>query len=914
MGERGAPVAEFCADLKQLQQRSGLGRSVLARRLSFSRSQLYDVLDGRISRPPDWDRLVEPLVRACTGDDGQAVLIWRQRHDILVEVYHQLRQQEPADRSGSSPTVVPAQLPADVHDFSGRDTELAELDRLLAPGRPQSRTAGGSEAAPLCVVSGTAGVGKTALVRRWAQRARRSFPDGQLYVDLRGYDPEQPLSAGDALARFLRALGCSGLDIPHELDERAAAYRSMLAGRRVLVVLDNARTVEQVHPLLPGESTCRVVVTSRDSLPGLVARYGARRLELDLLPMSDAVALLRSLVGERVSTDLAAAAELVKLCAWLPLALRVAAELAIVRADTSIAELAADLQDEQYRLDLLDAGGDSRTAVRGVFSWSYRHLTADQARSFRLIGLSPGADIDIFAAAACIGNDVEQARRVLNQLARTHLVTRAGADRFGMHDLLRTYATELAGIEDSTEERTAALTRLLDQYLATSAAAMDILVPSEKPHRPYVSVPDTPGPPVNTARAAISWLDGERVNLVAGCIYAAGHDLPDYATRLAATLFRYFDFGGHYVDAVSAHSHALHAARSMGDLAAEAEALTNLGGVHWRQGRHRQALDHLDQALPIALNSGNRTREAIALTHLGVVHWHLSNYADAAGHLQRGLRLFGELEDRVGAAISLSCLGLVLWRQGRFVDAADHGQQALILFTEVGDRFGAARARANLGVLAWRRGDHQQALDHLQQALELCGDSHRACAAFVLTYLGLVHGRQGHDELAVEQHRCALAVATEIGDRHVQAIALTNFGTTLVEQGRYDAAVAHHQQAVDLFGELGDRAGEAEALNGVGHACCVTDPGRARPLLAVALAIATEIGERYQQARAHHGLANTHPAGTAESRQHWRHARDSYTDLGLEVEAAEVRSILAALDPPDGNSTNATRPDDQPPA
>ncbi|MGI9002320.1 MAG: ATP-binding protein [Pseudonocardia sp.] len=737
------------------------------------------------------------------------------------------------------------------------------------------------------MVSGTAGVGKTALALRWAQRARPSFPDGQLYVDLRGYDHEQPLSAGDALARFLRALGRSGLDIPHELDERAAAYRSILAGRRMLVVLDNASTVEQVYPLLPGESTCRVVVTSRDSLPGLVARHGARRLELDLLPMSDAVALLRSLVGERVSTDLAAANELVKRCAGLPLALRVAAELAVARADTSIAELAADLQDEQHRLDMLDAGGDVRTAVRGVFSWSYRHLTADQARSFQLIGLSPGPDIDTFAAAACIGSDVGQARRVLNQLARTHLVTLAGADRFGMHDLLRAYATELAGVENSAEERTGALTRLFDHYLATSAAAMDILVPSEKSYRPHVAGPGAPGPAVNNIRDATDWLDKERVNLVASCVYAAAHGLPGYATQLAATLFRYFDFGGHYVDALTAHSHALHAARSVGDLAAEAEALTNLGGVHWRQGRHRQALDYLDRALPIALDSRDCIREAVTLTHLGIVHWHLSNYAEAAGYLQRGFHLFDELKERTGAAISLSCLGLVLWRQGRFVDAADHGQRALVLFTEVGDRFGAARVLANLGVLAWRCGEHQQAVAHLHQALDLCKDSHQACTACALTYLGLVHGRQGRADVASEHHQRALVIATEIGDRNVQAITLTNLGTTLFEQGKYDAAIEHHEQAVDLFRELGDRAGEAEALNGVGHALCVIDPSRARPFLVAALALATEIGERYQQARAHHGLAGTHPAETAEFRLHRRRACDLYAELGLEIEAAE---------------------------
>ena len=306
---------------------------------------------------------------------------------------------------------VPAQLPADVAAFTGRDVELAELDLLLtgAAGSAETLAAVGrpaisdAAAVPIMVLAGTAGVGKTALAVRWARRAAAAFPDGQLYVNLRGYDPGAPVAPADALAGFLRALGLAGEDIPAGEDERAAAYRSLLDGRRMLVVLDNAASVEQARPLLPGSPSCLVVVTSRDSLAGLVARHGARRLALDMLPAADAIGLLRTLIGDRVDAEPDAAAELAAQCARLPLALRVAAELAAASPDSRLAELAGELAGEQRRLDLLDAGGDERTAVRGVFSWSYRHLPAAAARAFRLIGLHPGPDLDAYAVAALTG-------------------------------------------------------------------------------------------------------------------------------------------------------------------------------------------------------------------------------------------------------------------------------------------------------------------------------------------------------------------------------------------------------------------------------------------------------------------------------------------------------------------------------
>ncbi|MPZ29228.1 MAG: AfsR family transcriptional regulator, partial [Micromonosporaceae bacterium] len=300
--------------------------------------------------------------------------------------------------------------------------------------------------------------GKTALAVHWAHRVRDRFPDGQLYVNLRGYDPDQPVAPADALARFLTGLGVAGPDVPLELEDRAARYRSEVAGRRMLVVLDNAATVEQVRPLLPGTGKCLVAVTSRDSLAGLVAVDGAHRLDLDLLPPRDAVALLRRLVGERVDAEPEAALTLVDQCARLPLALRVAAELAASRPAVPLAELVAELSDRQRRLELLDAGGDPHAAVRVVFSWSIRRLSPETARTFRLLGLHPGPDFDPYAAAALADTTLEQAGRELEQLVRAHLIHTTAPARYAMHDLLRIYAIQLVTEEDSDTDRQAALT------------------------------------------------------------------------------------------------------------------------------------------------------------------------------------------------------------------------------------------------------------------------------------------------------------------------------------------------------------------------------------------------------------------------------------------------------------------------
>lgn len=393
----------------------------------------------------------------------------REVHETVLR-----RDRDRAARVRSSPPSagaarpVPAQLPGDVPTFVGRERELSRLsDHLTGADRTTMVT---------YTVSGTAGVGKSALAVRWAHRVRETFPDGQLYVNLRGHDVEPPVPADAALAGFLSALGVAGQDVPEEVDERAARYRTEISGRRMLILLDDALSVEQVRPLLPGTPSCVVVVTSRDSLAGLVALHGAHRLELDPLPAGDATALLSALIGGAADADPEAVSVLAGQCARLPLALRVVAELSTARQPVSLAELAGRLSDRRRRLDLLDAGGDPRAAVRTVFSWSYARLPADAARMFRLLGLHPGPDFDPPAAAALAGEPLERAHRLLDLLARAHLIRPASTGRYGMHDLLRAYATGLAHAEDGRQECHEGLTRLLDHDLAISPSALGTLL------------------------------------------------------------------------------------------------------------------------------------------------------------------------------------------------------------------------------------------------------------------------------------------------------------------------------------------------------------------------------------------------------------------------------------------------------
>jgi tetratricopeptide (TPR) repeat protein/transcriptional regulator with XRE-family HTH domain len=790
---------------------------------------------------------------------------------------------------------IPRQLPGAVRYFTGRAGELAVLTGLLdQAGQERPGTV------VISAIGGTAGVGKTALAVQWAHQAEVRFPDGQLYADLRGYGPDRPMPAADVLSGFLRALGVAGGDIPPDADERAARYRSLVAGRRMLVLLDNARSAEQIRPLLPGTSSCVTVVTSRDALAGLVARDGAARVDLGLLPLADATGLLRVLIGARASADPAATRMLADRCGRLPLALRVAAERAAARPADPLASLVAELAGQRDRLDVLDAGGDPATAVRTVFSWSCRHLDPAAARMFRLAGLHPGADLDAYAAAALTASPaVAPAAQLLERLARAHLIHPAGPGRYGMHDLLRSYAAELAAAagEDDCQ---AALTRLFDHYLHTAALAMDTLYPAGRHLRPAVPASSAAVPPVTDPATARSWLDDHRAVLVAVTEHAAD-GWPGHATRLSATLAQHLHTTGCYAEAISMHTGARRAARRLGDRSAEAGTLIRLGGVDLRQGRYPQAARHFRQALALYRVAEDRAGEARALENLGLIEAKRGRYPQATRHQQQALDLFRAIGDQTGEADTLGYLGEVDLRQGRYPQASTHFREALALFREVGDPADEAYALGNLGEIDLHQGRYPQATRHFREALAVfreAGD--RVNEAYALGNLGEVDLHQGRYPQATRHFREALAVFTATGERVNVAYALAGLGEVELRQGRYPQAAGHFRQALDLLRQAGDRADEARALNGLGEALLGDgQTGPARTEHATALALARRTGDKGQQARACYGLG--HACLTAgepgEARRHWQHALTLYTQLG-DPESDHVRASMRSLGRP----------------
>lgn len=879
---RGEPLADAGSELLTLREAPRLTEMRIQATEAWLEAELRlgrgSAAIGELRRlvrmHPLRERVYGLLMMALCEDhrQGEALTVYQQARRALLtelgvepganlqELFQRILAADPAlvrPQPGQSAAavatelVVPRQLPAGVRHFTGRAAELAALRATLdRPGERELRSV------VIAAISGTAGVGKTALAVNWAHQVTDRFPDGQLYVNLHGYDSERPVAPGDALAGFLRALGVAGPDVPAETAERAAIYRSLLAGRRMLVLLDNAGSVDQVRPLLPGTASAMVVVTSRDALSGLVARDGAWRLDLGLMRAQEAAELLRTLIGSRAADDPSATAALARQCCQLPLALRVAAELAVGHAGVPLAKLVAELEDRRQRLDRLNAGGDAATAVRAVFSWSYQDLSPQAARAFRLSGLHPGADLDPYAVAALFAADVRQASGLLETLARAHLILREQPGRYQLHDLLHAYAAELVSAHDSQEQRQAALTRLFDHYLHTAAAAMDVLRPSERHRRPRLPAAGSTGPPMADASAARAWLDAQRPNLVAAAAHASAQGWPHHAIALAAILHRYLDTGGHYPEAVAIHGYARSAAHLLDDAGAEANALTSLGLIDSRRGRYQQAADFLQQALTLYRAAGDRTGEARALANLAGVDLWRGRYQEAADFLQQALALFRAAGDRTGEARAMSTLGGIELRQGRYEQAATHQRRALDLYQQIGDPAGEARTLNNLGGVERRLGCYEQAASHHEQALALyrqAGD--RPGEAYSLGNLGGLYLRQGRYEQAASYLQRTLALCRQTGDRPTEAYTLTYLGDVLLHQGSHELAASHHRQALELFREAGDPAGEALALNGLGEAfLAISRPDQARIEFIQALGLARRIGDKDAQARANDGL------------------------------------------------------------
>jgi tetratricopeptide (TPR) repeat protein len=657
------------------------------------------------------------------------------------------------------PIVVPRQLPPDVTHFTGRAGELDWLDGLLAEARRRP-------AMLVTAITGTAGAGKTALAVHWARQAQDHFADGTLYTDLCGYAPAPQLSPEQVLDGFLRALNIPATAIPAGLEAQTALYRSLLEGKHVLIVLDNASTPGRIRPLLPGSPGCAVVVTSRSRLSELVARDGARRLGIQPLPPSEAVTLLGQIAGtERIAADPGAAAEVVRKCACLPLAVRIAAERAAAHPHLQLADLAYELHGEQNRLDTLATGDDEDTAIRAVLSWSYRALTPPTARLFRLLGLHPGPDISIPAAAALSALTVGKTRRLLDELASGHLLEELARNRYRLHDLLRDYAAERARTEEPGQDQDRAMGRMLSWYLHTADAADHQVTP--RSYHVRLDPPGTDCQPLSfTSRGqALEWCQAEQRNLLAAARQASNAGQLTIAWQIPVTLWDYFFLRKPWADWIAILTTALAAARQARDRYGEAWTRHNLGEAYFLHGQPHQARSHVAMARAIFCEIGDHWGETEALSNHGYLHLTLGEIHQALDDLHQALTMWRSASSSWGEAWTLHSLGEAYLKLQQPSDAINCLDQALATFNTIGDQHG--------------RG-------------------------YALRTLGLSHAQNGQPSQAIHQFRLALDVHDETGDTWGRARTLRELGTVQHQTGQTGAARQSWQLALAIFDELGD--------------------------------------------------------------------------------------------------------------
>jgi DNA-binding SARP family transcriptional activator/Tfp pilus assembly protein PilF len=782
---------------------------------------------------------------------------------------------EPAPSAGLP---VPQQLPAAVTNFTGRVDALKELDQAF-PRCP---------AVVIAAIAGTAGVGKTALAVEWAHRVADRFPDGRLYVNLRGYGPGTPIGPLEALTRFLRSLGVAPEQLPVDTDEAAALFRTMLAGRKVLVLLDNAATADQVRPLLPGTAGCLVLVTSRNRLDGLVACDGAVLLTLDVFTEEEAGRLLAATLGaERVGREPAAVAALIRRTARLPLALRITAAK-LGRHPGSLADYVTRLHpgDQLANLAIPD---DERAALRSAFDLSYQALAGDQQRLFRLLGLFPGEDFAPDAVAALAGSTTERAAVLLDGLAAAHLIEQHRPARYTFHDLLRRYAAERSRL-DGEGAGAAALDRLFGWYLRTADAAAKVI------HPQLVRLPEPPNsePPSGTGdRAeAVAWLDSERANVVAVARLAAEQGHRRIAWLLADTLRGYFWIGLHRPDWAALASVALAAAEAEGDARARAAARINLGDLCLRRNQHDQAIEHYTQADHFLRLAGWVAGRTAVLGKLGLVYRESGDTAKAADCYRRALALAAESRSPVREAGALGNLGFVQYESGAYEQAAAGHAEALARYSELGIRSGQATALGNLGDALHALGRFDEALTELARALPLfreIGDV--GTEAATLRSMAAVDRDSGRLERADARARAALELARRAGDQRVEADALNVLGTIDRRLGRPAAAIDCHRKALELARHSGIRYGTVEAQ--IELAMTREDPGGVRE----ALGLARAAGYRGLEGRALTALTRLlHRRGeTEQAAGHGRQALEIHRETGHRLGEAGTLAALAAV-------------------
>jgi tetratricopeptide (TPR) repeat protein len=735
---------------------------------------------------------------------------------------------------------VPGLLPRDVPGFTGRDGELARLAGLAGGGR-----------VVVSAIGGTAGVGKTALAVHAAHRLLDEFPGGHLYADLHGYtEGQDPAEPGEVLQVFLRRLGVPAEEVPATVEDRSGLLRQVLAGRRVLMVLDNARSEGQVRPLLPGAGGSLVLVTSRSVLPGLEAD---ERIDLDVLPPDEAAAMLARVAGAaRAQAEPQVIAEVAGLCGRLPLALRIAGQILAAHPAWPVGRLVQLLTDERDRLARLGAGD---LQVRTAFAVSFAQLAQEDARVFRLLGLHPGPDFDAGSAAALAGTGPEAAGPVLDRLAGAHLVTEDAAGRFGMHDLLRLYARGACQETDSPDDREAAQARLVGYYADLARFFDSCVNPQLWP------AAERDGGTLPSMREALAAFQAERPGLLAalGLAVQRGWDEQvqrlSYATMASLRILRYLD------DLLTVDEAALAAARRAGDRTAEGGTLGNLGNAYRELRRLEEAIDCYQQSLAIRRETGDRYGEGQTLTNLGLAYYGLRRFADAVDCYQQSLAILREAGDRRAEGTTLTNLGAAYQELRRLEEAIDCHEQSLAIRRETGDRYGEGQTLTNLGIAYYGLRRFEDAVDCCQQSLAIFRETgDRYGEGTTLANLGAAYQELRRFEDAVDCCQQSLAIARETGDRYGEGQTLANLGIAYYGLRRFADAVDCCQQALAIFRETGDRYGEGQTLNGLGIAYQeLRQPARAAECWREAAAAMRDAGDHQEAGRLEQLAADSRP-------------------------------------------------------
>jgi transcriptional regulator with XRE-family HTH domain/tetratricopeptide (TPR) repeat protein len=749
----------FGDDVRRRRRRQGLSQEDLAERIGMSVTGIRNLESGRTRAPrPSTVRLLAEAF-GLTGDEREDFLATAAPDAAHGDGWSRRTEPRRIEPRRTEPTwPVPAQLPPDVPGFTGRDPELARLDALVAADCP-----GG-----LVAVTGTAGVGKTTLAVHWAHRVRERFPDGQLHADLSGFGPDEATPPRDVARRFLEALGVPGHRIPAELDGRTGLFRSLLADRRMLVVLDDARDADQVRPLLPGAPGCLVIVTSRTRLTGLVITAATVPLSLGVLPADDARALLVARLGRRrVAADPEAADEIVARCAGLPLALSVVAARAALDPQRPLGDVRDDLRAAGAGLEPFDET-DAAVDLRSVLSWSYRALDAEAARLFRLLALHPGPDVALPAAASLAGVAPATARRLLDTLTAAHLLDQAGPGRHTAHDLLRAYAAEL--LRDGDDDTRVATARLLDHYLHVATAAAELLTPG-RPALP-LPVPITgavvAGP--STREAALAWFAAEEAALPAAVSAAAVAGFDVHAWQLAEAAGNYLQRCGRWTTLLGTGQVALNAARRAGDVAGQVHAHRGLARACGWLGQAEAAREHAIAAERLCRETDDVPLQAHSHLDLALVLERQDAIADAARHARQAHALFGVARDRPAQIRALNMVAWCLARLGELGPAVAAGREVVAYYEKVDD----VAAEAN----AWDT-------------------------------VGYAEHGLGNRERAAECYRHSRTLFTAARDRYGEAMALTHLGDVLAEIGDAPQARCAWDDAVLILDALGhaDAAG-----------------------------------------------------------------------------------------------------------